>query len=632
MKTVIVIATILLYGMLVRAQDYDVAKIPSALRNRAVAVIRDSKTVVDMRSPTNVSINITKAVTVFNKTGERYGELVLFYDKNISIKGVKGEILNEFGKPLSKFSLSNFKDESAINDFSLYEDSRIKYYIPQVTEYPYTIVYTYEVKHKQNLIIPEWRPVPGFDVSVEKSSYEFIHSPGDELRVHTVNYAAKPEEVVAEKQQSLLWKVTDVRAIKHEAFSPNEDHYFTSVRIAPKNFSYYNFKGSYTDWQGLGQLSYDYLLKDRRELPPETIETIKELVKNEADVKTKAKKIYQYMQQKTRYISVQIGIGGFRPIKAAEVDRLGYGDCKGLVNYMQSLLDVAGIESYYCVVSAGEDKTSLIPSFASMEQGNHIILCLPLKGDTTWLECTSQDAPFGYLGSFTDDRWVLACTENGGKLLRTPKFEPASSVQKRNADLTLYKNGNVEGTLTTSFKGSQFENHYFLLNKLGAEREKQLKYIYDINNITFTNIDLSADKNIPVFNEKLAVSINNYAAVNNGKLFIAPNLFNVKRTVPSVRNRELPFEIKRGYVDIDSVTFKLADGIVPVLFPKNIKIENKFGFYEVDIRMKDKQISYYRKLMLNDGKYTSTDYEAFETFINEVAGNDKLRFALSLAK
>ncbi|WP_343532303.1 DUF3857 domain-containing protein [Pedobacter sp.] len=585
-----------------------------------------------MKSADNVVLTVSSVITVLNKSGEKYGHLALFYDKNTSIKGVKGEIYDEFGKQISKFSLSNFKDESAVNDFSLFEDSRVKYYIPQVSSYPYTIVYNYEVRNKQNLTIPQWRPVPGFDISVEKSSFQFLQSPADEVRIHATNYQKAPEETNSEKQKGLSWSVQDIKALKKEAYAPNPESYFPSIRIAPKNFNYYNLKASYTDWQGLGKITYDHLLKDRQALPPETITLIKDLVKDESSDRAKAKKIYEYFQKKTRYISVQIGIGGLQPIKASEVDKLGYGDCKGLVNYMQSLLNVVGIESYYCVVEAGDDKTDLIPSFASMEQGNHIILCLPLNGDTTWLECTSQDAPFGYLGSFTDDRWVLACTKNGGKLMKTPKFEASSSRQIRSAKLSLTKNGTVEGVVNTTFDGSQFDNHYYLIYKSATEREKALKYIYDINNIEFNEISLSANKDIPLFIEKLGVSIDRYGNANNERLQLSPNLFNVKRTVPSVRNRTLPLELKRGYTDIDSITFTLGEGIVPIVVPKVIKTESKFGTYESEIKMLDGQLIYSRKLVMKDGVFSANDYEAFESFVNEVANYDSIKLTLALKK
>ena len=61
----------------------------------------------------------------------------------------------------------------------------------------------------------------------------------------------------------------------------------------------------------------------------------------------KAKKIYQYVQDNTRYISVQVGIGGMQPITAKEVDLVKYGDCKGLTNYTKSLLDIVGVKSNY---------------------------------------------------------------------------------------------------------------------------------------------------------------------------------------------------------------------------------------------------------------------------------------------
>ncbi|WAC39758.1 transglutaminase domain-containing protein [Pedobacter sp. SL55] len=373
-------------------------------------------------------------------------------------------------------------------------------------------------------------------------------------------------------------------------------------------------------------------MKDKRVLPIETVQFIKDLVKNETNDKAKAKKIYEHFQKKTRYISVQIGIGGFMPIKAAEVDRLGYGDCKALVNYMQSLLEAAGIESYYCVVNAGEEKTDLLPSFASMEQGNHVILCLPLNGDTTWLECTSQDAPFGYLGSFTDDRWVLACTKDGGKLLKTPKFEAAKSQQIRMAELSLSKDGKISGHLTTTFTGSQFDSHYFLIKKSPTEQQKQLKYLYDINNIEFTSINLTANNEVPIFTEKLAVSINNYGSTNNEKLSFTPNLFNLKRLVPSVRNRTLALDLKRGYTDIDSLFFQLDDSILPVMLPKKMEVASKFGTYLAEIKIKDGKLFYYRKLMMKDGLFEPNDYEAFENFVNEVASYDRVRVTLALKK
>ncbi len=146
------------------------------------------------------------------------------------------------------------------------------------------------------------------------------------------------------------------------------------------------------------------------------------LTKDASSDKDKAKILYNYLQKNTRYISIQIGIGGLEPFPASEVDRLGYGDCKALANYMRSMLSAVNIPSYYCIVKAGRRKESFHKTFANAQDGNHVILCIPFKNDTTWLECTSQNLPFGFLSDFTDDRDVVACTENGGVIMHTPKY------------------------------------------------------------------------------------------------------------------------------------------------------------------------------------------------------------------
>ncbi len=586
-----------------------------------------------MQSPNEVNYIVNKAVTILNKNGDNNARLVLFYDKNTLIKSVKGEIYNEFGKLIGKISQQDFRDESAVQGFSLFEDSRLKHFLPAVNAYPYTIVYRYEIRFKQNLIIPDWTPKPSDDISVEKSSYTFICKPNDQLRIKTQHYNGIPQESISEKQKTLIWRVNHMAGIKPEPYSPNRETYVTMVKIAPQQFNYFNFKGYYTNWEELGKWTYDHLLKGRNTISPVTAQLIKDLVKEEPNDKEKAKKIYQYLQDKTRYISVQIGIGGFQPVTAADVDRLGYGDCKGLVNYMQSLLNVVGIESYYCVVEAGTKKVSLDPTYASMNQGNHIILCLPLKGDTTWLECTSQTIPFGYLGDFTDDRYVLACTPNGGKLLKTPKLATQQNLQVRNAILTLSKEGNLNGTINTVFTGAQYENHEMIVGKSTVEQQRLLKATYDIDNINFDEIFYLQKKNEnPELIEILKVNVRNYSSINNERIFLMVNAFNTQRTIPELKNRALPVYINRGFTDLDTIIYKLPADIIPLTEIKNRHFRNEFGIYESKINFEGQQLIYTRKLVLNEGTFSAESYATFSQFMADVNAADHFKIVFSLKK
>ena len=46
-----------------------------------------------------------------------------------------------------------------------------------------------------------------------------------------------------------------------------------------------------------------------------------------------------------------------------------------------------------------------------------------------FLECTSQDDPFGYQANFTDDRDVLVIKPEGGEIIRTKNYENKDNSQ-----------------------------------------------------------------------------------------------------------------------------------------------------------------------------------------------------------
>ncbi|MFB2118829.1 DUF3857 domain-containing protein [Parapedobacter sp. 2B3] len=617
-------------GRAAAQSDYAVAHIPVALKSRADAVVRREEVVVDMLSPTKVYHRVHRAITVFNRGGEERARLVIHYDKATVIKRIEGAVYDGDGVLLRKFTKRDCRDESAVSNFSLYEDSRVKHYLPAMAGYPYTIVYSYEVERKQNLIIPAWRPEAYWDVAVQHSQYTFTCAESDAVRVRAANYRGNAEHSVAGGRSTTTWAVDNLPARRYEPYSPDPETYKTTVRIAPVNFGYYKHKGQYSNWEELGKWMFGALLSEGMNLPPHTVAEVKGLVDGLASDREKAAALYRYLQRKTRYVSVQIGIGGFKPTAAALVDQLGYGDCKGLANYMRALLAVVDIPSYYCVVEAGNAKRSISADFASMDQGNHVILCVPFEQDTVWLECTSQRLPFGFLGSFTDDRTVWACTPEGGKLLQTPAYAATESTQERRAELQLADDGTVAGHMRTVFSGGQYDNHSEIAESSGGEQMKLLKTAYDIDHVGFGQIDYQKpDNEVPTLVESLEVTLPRYAPTSNGQTFLVPNLFNRQSSVPTVKDRQLPVYINRGYADEDHFTYTLPAGYTVVGGPWQTTLDSPFGRYEATVEQVGNQLSYRRRLVLHGGTYPANRYAEFCMFINGISSSDRHKLVLA---
>lgn len=631
MKRVIIILLLLIGGITAHAQaNYDVSLIPKDLLPYASAVIRDQNVYTEVRDGSTF-YRIKTVVTVLNKNGDNIAHIVVFYDKSNVIKNIKGMVYNEFGKLSRKFGEKDFEDESAANNFSLYEDSRVKHFIPSIGSYPYTIECEYEIKSKQTLNIMDWKPNQQNGLAVEKSLYTFACRPDFSIRYKEINIPAKVS--IASTKEGLktyTWQVNSLKAIRSEPYSPLAETYLTAVKIAPKDFVYGGISGSFSNWEELGRWSYDKLLANRQALPPETVQHIKAITAGITDTRQKAKKIYEYMQDKTHYISIQIGIGGYQPFLASEVDRLNYGDCKGLVNYTRALLKAADIDSWYCVVDAGTEKASMLPDFASMNQFNHAILCLPLKNDTTFLECTSQKIPFGFLSDFTDDRTVLAYTPGGGKILHTPKYTAIQNLQSRKASFTIAIDGELRGNMTTIYKGTQYDNPEALFGESLTEQVKTLQKMYaNISNLSVEKLELKQDKKeIPVATETVELNAYDFASKDNNKLYFALNPVNKQRGIKDVRNRVNPVYINRGYIDEDEITYTLPAGYRPDVEPLNINLKKPFGSFRVTVVINDNKLVYKRRVEIIDGTYSKDKYADLVEFYQAVADADSYNVTL----
>lgn len=612
-------------------QNYDASLISKDLLPYASSVVRNEEVTIEVKDLDNAIYHVKKAITVLNKNGDEDARIVIYHDKNDVIKSVKGVVYDQFGKQVDKFSESKFDDVS-VGSGSLFDSERAEHYLPPVTEYPYTVAYEYEEKSKQTLNFNPWIPNADEGIAIEKSSFTFICNPDFNIKIKESNL---PGNAVTGRNKDGMktysWQINNLKALRYEPFSPYIKNYASNVQIAPERFTYYGIKGSYSNWNELGKWISEKLMAKRQDLPFQTVEHVKEITGGIADPKLKAKKIYEYMQSKTHYVSVQVGVGGYQPFLASDVDQQNYGDCKALVNYTQALLKAVNIDSYYCIVKSGrQHNVSLLSDFASMGQADHIILCVPFKNDTTWADCTSQTIPFGYLGDFTDDRTVLALTPEGGKLLRTPKYPAPVNLESRKCTFTIDDSGVLSGTMTTVFKGTEYENRDNLLKEETSEQYKMEQRNYPINNMDIQNLDIKQDKSFdPSTTETIQLRARDYATVQDGKYYFLLNPANRQTYIPKqVRNRLNNVSITRGETEEDEVTYTIPAGCRLEKRLLNVNIDKPFGKFTASMELKGDQLTYKRKFQLIGGDYDKGVYPDLVDFFQSVADADEYNVVL----
>ena len=631
MKSIYITLTLLLFHFsLLFSQNFELSylSIPDSLKTNANAVVRYENTNIEIESSSKMTIHKEMVVTVLNKHGDGDGYIYLFYDKYQKIKKVTAKIYNALGIEIKKLKQNDFKDVSAADGFSLYTDNKIKYYRHIPLSYPYTIKYSYEIVTQNTAFIPNWLPVKLFYASTEKSTYTLTHPANITINLKEQNLNGYEIENNSSNNK-ISYTLRNAKAIENEELSSIFYNYGPHVKFAANKFHLAGVDGEANNWNEFGKWMYDKLLLGRSDLPKLTKIEIQNLVEGIDDPIERARLVYDYMQEKTRYISIQIGIGGWKPMLANEVDKLGYGDCKALTNYTHSLLKAADVNSYYAIIYADERRN--IDSDLASIQGNHAILMVSTKKDTVWLECTSQKVPFGYLGNFTDDRDALVVTPEGGKIIHTKSYLNTESKQIIIGEYTLDENGNIYAKAKIKSSGVQYDDNYLIADMNSKEKDEYYKgFFKTINNINIKKTDVGSDSINAIFIENIEFNANNYAVNSGERMLVRLNAFNVNQNIPKrYRNRKQALEIKYGFLDIDEVIINLPKNYeIEALANDKVK-ETKFGTYKIKIeKVNDHQLKYSRELLLRQGLYSVDEYEEYRKFHKKINQLDNSKIVL----
>lgn len=578
------------------------------------AVVEDYSTDIICDKLTHAVMHFKKTTTILHESASDFGFFSCTCSNSNQLISFKGQVTDASGNIIRKMKIKDLKKTEyspylAIDDYIMYLE-----YTP--SSFPVTVTYEWELDCKDDLVeFPPFCPQTDYNVDVKRAAYH-LAAP-QELGVrYTLKNISQSAEVYKNKAgaQVISLEMTDIPRVKKTPYTRPIYDRVPIAYFAPSLFVYYETQGSLSNWKDFGMWQFG-MLRGRDILPEDTRNEIHQLTDSLGDDRQKVEAIYNLLGKKTRYVAILFGIGGQRPASAIDVCSSGYGDCKGLTNFMRAMLQEVGIASNYTTIST--TNRQLLKDFASVGQMNHVILQVPMKNDTIWLECTNPQLPFGYVHGDIAGHDAIEVSRAGGRLVHIPAYPDSTNLARNQIRLQLDGSGIADIDVSSVFYNLRMESR-IPVYKMG--RDEQKKAILRMLYAPQAEIDKSEFKmEGPVLSLDAHVRSKDYTTATGKRLFVPICPIRRDTSIPAVdEERKEEFYIETGYCDEDEIIITLPEGSEIEATPSDVIINEPFASFYSVIKRKGSQIIINNRLLVRSGTYDQSSYSRFIEFMKKV--------------
>lgn len=336
-----------------------------------------------------------------------------------------------------------------------------------------------------------------------------------------------------------------------------------------------------------------------------------------ADPEARARAAHRYVCEKVQYCAIEVGLGGWRPHPAGDVQRLGYGDCKDKAMLLHVLLDKLGVESQLTSIHSHDGKPLPfgLPTLGS--NFNHEILKVKLGGQWRFTDPTAEFVPFGELPANDLGADVLSASPAGEDLDRTPPTSSARDERTEELRLSASSSGGFAGHLTFSAWGlpaSEWRRRLAQGAPTAQEYGKKLCERFPAGCTADkvsaqglekgrTSLELQGDVVLPGAGERVGTTT----------VVRAVHFGDWGWTAPSVKERRQDVLLGAPRALRQDVRLELASGKVQAL-PEATRLESSFGSYQLSWTSQDRAVVLHRELRWNQAVLPPERYAELRTF------------------
>ena len=615
-KRIIILLSSLLVAVAARAQ---------------VMVVNEASTVVIVKDRTNATVNEKLSFTINNERGKDMASTVLVCSPYEKLAKFEGTAVDAQGKVLHKFKKSELTKTELTENFTTDDYRMILDYTPPC--YPITITWEWQLDMSGGWVTyPSFLPYPfhSRDVKVEHASYKLSLPKNTDCFYKKVNFDGEVHESTAENGGKVYTvEATDLEFPDAGSYSSTLSEQIPRVFFASSDFEFRGVAGKRTDWKEFGAWIYKLASQDFK-FSPSFEQQIRAMTDTCRSDISKIDVLYRYLEKTTRYVSIQLGIGGLKPLPVEYTHKTGFGDCKGLSNYMRAMLDVVGIPSYFTIIST--ENRRLTSDFAIANQCNHAILCVPQGNDTIWVECTNPSLPLGYVHEDIAGHDALLATPEGGKFITLPQYADSLNFQRSQVIVNLAADGTASMSLEQKSLYRQYEDkkplRYFEEKKF---RENLLSMIYAPSG-TFKSSSIVEEKNplsAPCMTINADLENIHYGTVTGNRLFVPANPMHKNyRAVKKDEKREQDVIIRYGYVDEEEMEFIIPEGYELENKPEALVVKEPFGTFTWAVVPDGKIVKIITRLENHSGQWPASIYQKIQEFEKNVEKHYNQRIVL----
>lgn len=399
-----------------------------------------------------------RRLLITHPRGRERGDFGTIYDLDFSMVESAQVIVHRPDGETETHPMGEWKDRPSWGGSSVYENDRALYI--DLPDLPVGTVVDVELvrrEKKADLFVHRFGfggRSPHLDVRFE------VRAPEGWTLDHRAMQAGRAIEYapsfdgVEDGWRVLRWHRTDVAPVRWEPYAPPARELVPVVAVRLRRWIQ---DGEPRDGFATMADYAGYLaeLQSGTAEPNAEIESIVDEVLADAppDPEVKAARLYAWVQENIRYVSIQVGMGGWRPYPAAEVIRNRFGDCKDKATLLKSMLQVAGIESRLASLYAhdGIPHDFVLPGLGMT---NHAILAIELPDRRIIVDPTSRTVPFGQLPVSDQGASLLLVGLEEEPVIRAPVSADHDNQRQARLRLEMASPGNWEGRLEVEARGA----------------------------------------------------------------------------------------------------------------------------------------------------------------------------------